>query len=151
MLVFQLSAQFKGRVTAKQISDYWVTQAWAKYKACQDNIVKHTGGGDRDINSDSGADSESEEPSGQTIVTAGSLKATCQGRYSRKCLVKFMDSPIYTMIHQRYVVVCHSDASVTHSSWSGLAMTRQSSANVHTTRCHRYPTLKSHRSVSIRE
>lgn len=57
-LHIQISSKIlEGRITAMQISNFWLGQAWEKYKAVCRNQA-HTGGGDgdegRDLVSDSG-------------------------------------------------------------------------------------------------
>ncbi|TFK78545.1 hypothetical protein K466DRAFT_73554 [Polyporus arcularius HHB13444] len=44
----RLAEMFKQRVSPLQIQNWWNRQAWDKYKACQENIIRHTGGGDGD-------------------------------------------------------------------------------------------------------
>ncbi|RPD57565.1 hypothetical protein L226DRAFT_610608 [Lentinus tigrinus ALCF2SS1-7] len=109
---------FKKRVKPTQVSNYWHGQAWDKYKACQENLVRHTGGGDGDDDWFSSEDSDcllgsetdpdDEDGQGRAFVRY-SLKKDITGTHSRKKLVEFMHSEVYRLIHK----VAHKDQSVT--------------------------------------
>lgn len=101
----------------KQIAVYWNDGAWEKYKLCRENLVKHTGGGDGDDDwflegsiPDSDADAEDLDPSSDDSDGTTSrprklkfVRENTTGKHSRNTLVKFLNSEIYTIIHNRCV------------------------------------------------
>ncbi len=120
---------------ASQICNYWNGQAWDKYKACQENIVRHTGGGDGDEDwyslSDSGiSDVETDaEESGERRRVRCHLKAQVGGKHSRDTLLEFMHSEIYSMIHKVYVAVLSRRTFIAHRLFISVrARTRPSPA-----------------------
>ncbi|KAI1781726.1 hypothetical protein LXA43DRAFT_1105454 [Ganoderma leucocontextum] len=101
---------FDKRVKLTQISNFWHGQAWAKYKACRESLVKHTGGGDPD---DPGLMSESDEEPDLPELPASAqgrvfFKRKIDGDFSHSTLRKFLHSKLYAMIHK----VAHADNSV---------------------------------------
>ncbi len=91
------------RVTQSQIANFWHGQAWAKYKACRDSLVKHTGGGDPD---DPGLMSESDaEPDLPNLPASAQgrvfFKRKLDGDFSHATLRKFLHGKLYAMIHKR--------------------------------------------------
>ncbi len=132
-------------MSVQTIDSYWDEQAWGKYKLCRQNLVKHTGGGDGDEDwygesvsavedSDDGSSGEDSDNQGvpktrKRLVLQGNVT----GRYTRKTLLRFLQSDIFTAIHQRYGSPFLedygvADVSVVHTR------TAVSSANVHSTR-----------------
>ena len=71
---------FQGRVCPKQIKNFWTGQAWEKYKACEENLVKHTGGGNGDDDWYDG--SETDDTDDDTAEGKPRLKRTVQGNFS---------------------------------------------------------------------
>lgn len=95
-----------GRVKPQQIRNYWVNQAWAKYKAVRE-MQEHTGGGDGDADRavDSGEDTDeddNDEDEGE-IVVGGKRKRRKMTRfgYSMETLREFQQSKIFDMIDIR--------------------------------------------------
>ncbi|KAM5535811.1 hypothetical protein V8D89_010534 [Ganoderma adspersum] len=101
---------FNKRVTSTQIANFWNNQAWAKYKCCRDNLVKHTGGGDPD---DPGLMSDSEaEPDLPNLPASVQgrifFKHKIEGEFLHSTLRKFLHSDLYALIHKS----AHADSSV---------------------------------------
>ncbi|KAI1785505.1 hypothetical protein LXA43DRAFT_1100190 [Ganoderma leucocontextum] len=98
----ELVKNFDKRVKPTQISNFWHGQAWAKYKACRESLVKHTGGGDPD---DPGLMSESDEEPDLPELPASAqgrvfFKRKIDGDFSHSTLRKFLHSKLYAMIHK---------------------------------------------------
>ncbi|KAJ7593676.1 hypothetical protein C8J56DRAFT_884474 [Mycena floridula] len=98
-----------GTVTWKQVKTYFLTHAWAKYKACRE-LIKHTGGGDGDQGRHNpGSDAEDENVSEEeTKKLRAKRKKEGKSNWSDETLQKFMKSKIYKMIDK----VAHDDSSV---------------------------------------
>ncbi|KAH9947855.1 hypothetical protein B0H21DRAFT_708172 [Amylocystis lapponica] len=97
-----------GRVTPLQVQNYWNNQAYDKYKACRENLVEHTGGGDGD-DSDAG-DSELDEYGERTRKRKREISQNLKGRsgYSHLVLEEFLNSGLYDLIDR----VAQKDNSV---------------------------------------
>ncbi|KAH9922551.1 hypothetical protein B0H21DRAFT_712661 [Amylocystis lapponica] len=97
-----------GRVTPLQVQNYWNNQAYDKYKACRENLVEHTGGGDGD-DSDAG-DSELDEYGERTRKRKREISQNLKGcsGYSHLVLEEFLNSGLYDLIDR----VAQKDNSV---------------------------------------
>ncbi|CDO68579.1 hypothetical protein BN946_scf184996.g10 [Trametes cinnabarina] len=106
---------FKGHVTVTQISNYWYNQVWDKYKACMENLVKPTGGGDGDDDwqgstDTDGSDTGAEEPLEGSRKRKRALKEKLGvTKFSRNILEEFLHSKIFELVHKR----AKNDNSVT--------------------------------------
>jgi hypothetical protein len=110
----QISSKIlEGRVTAIQISNYWLGQAWEKYKAVRRN-QGHTGGGDgdedrRDVGLDldaldAGSSSSSEtDDSSSGGKRKRKPKKSMKMKFSRKVLDEFEKSEAFELIDKVYV------------------------------------------------
>ncbi|CDO74735.1 hypothetical protein BN946_scf184686.g6 [Trametes cinnabarina] len=106
-VVEYLSQQkFKGRVTVTQISNFWHNQVWDKYKACIENLVKPTGGGDGDEDWYGPTDMESSDTEDEFSDRSHKRKRTLKEKlsdtkFSRAVLEEFLHSRFFELVHKR--------------------------------------------------
>lgn len=83
---------------------------WGKYKACRENIIEHTGGGDGDEDwygssndGESGPDGFRKDSQSRKRKR-GHLRNDITGAYARSTLLEFMKGPFYDMVDRVYVL-----------------------------------------------